>query len=85
MKRLKNELRANSSSVDTDLDGGDHGYLGLILTEAEYERVAPQSAFTAPEFPRELSIPRGTDTVDTLNIREKHKRDMGIYRKCREG
>ena len=83
LKRLKNELRANASSVDTDLGGGDHGCLGLILTEAEYERVAPQSAFSAPEFPGELSIPRGTDTVDALNIREKHKRDMGLYRECR--
>ena len=84
MKRLKNELRANSSSVDTDLDGGDHGYLGLILAETEYESVTPQSAFTTPEFPGELSIPRGTDTVDTLNIREIHKRDMGTYREYRE-
>ena len=33
LKRFKNELRANASSVDTDLGGGDHGYLGLVLTE----------------------------------------------------
>ena len=33
LKRLKNELRANASSVDTDLGGGDHGYLGLVLTD----------------------------------------------------
>ena len=84
LKRLKNELHANASSVDTDLGGGDHGYLGLILTETEYESVTPQSAFTTPEFSGELSIPRGTDTVDALNIREKHKRGMGLYREWRE-
>ena len=84
IKRLKNELRANASSVDTDLGGGDHGYLGLILNEVEYTRVAPQTPFLAPDFPGELLIPRGTDPVDALNIREKHKRDMGIYRECRE-
>jgi hypothetical protein len=84
IKRLKNEIRANASSVDTDLGGGDHGYLALILNEVEYATVAPQTPFLAPDFPGELLIPRGTDPVDALNIREKHKRDMGIYRECRE-
>ena len=32
LKRLKIELQANSRSVGTDLGGGNHGYLGLILT-----------------------------------------------------
>ena len=36
LKRLKTELRANGSSVETDLGGGDHGYLGLILTDPKY-------------------------------------------------
>ena len=31
LKRLKLELKANASSVETDLGGGDHGYLGLVL------------------------------------------------------
>ena len=34
LKRLQTELRANASSVETDLGGGDHGYLGLVLTDA---------------------------------------------------
>ena len=38
LKRLKNELRANASSVDTDLGGGDHGYLVLVLTDPFHER-----------------------------------------------
>ena len=84
LKRFKNELRANASSVDTDLGGGDHGYLGLVLTEDEYTRVAPRTPFTAPDFPGVLRIPRGTDTVDAMNIREEHKRAMGVYRECRE-
>ena len=36
LKRLKTELRANASSVDTDLGGGNHGYLGLVLSRNEY-------------------------------------------------
>ena len=41
LKRLKTELRANVSSIDTDLGGGDHGYLGLVLTDVEYARITP--------------------------------------------
>ena len=39
IKRLKQELRANASSVKTDLGGGDHGYLGLYLSDVEYARL----------------------------------------------
>ena len=47
LKRLKQELRANASSVETDLGGGDHGYLGLVLTEQEYQAVS-NDPFEAP-------------------------------------
>ena len=84
LKRLKNELRANASSVDTDLGGGDHGYLGLVLTDEEYAKVAPNHPFVAPEFPGPLVIPPRTDIVDAMNMRETHKSDMALYRECRE-
>ena len=31
---LKNERKENASSVPTTLGGGNHGYLGMILTPA---------------------------------------------------
>ena len=40
LKQLKRELKANASSVDTNLGGGNHGYLGLVLSDAEYLTVA---------------------------------------------
>ena len=39
LKRLKLELQANASSVETDLGSGNHGYLGLVLTDAEYATI----------------------------------------------
>ena len=41
IKRLKIEIRANTSSVDTDLGGGNHGYLVLYLSDVEYARINP--------------------------------------------
>ena len=75
LKRLKNELRANASSVDCDLGGGDHGYLGLILTEEEYTRIAPDDPFVAPEFPGTLHWGRKV----TINVPDIYIR---IYQIC---
>ena len=55
LKRLKAELRANASSVECDLGGGNHGYLGLVLSEDEYAQVSP-TPFVAPAFPDPLAI-----------------------------
>ena len=58
LKRIKTELRANASSVESDLGGGDHGYLFLVLSDAEY-RLIPgiTNAAVPPTWP-------GTFTVD---------------------
>ena len=48
LHHLKNELKAKSSSVPTTLGGGNHVYLGTILTPAEYRRIAPTDPFTRP-------------------------------------
>jgi hypothetical protein len=82
LKRLKNELRANASSVESDLGGGDHGYLGLVLTDAEYANVS-NTQFVAPNFPGTLTIPTGTDAVPALQLRETHKERARQYRECK--
>ena len=68
LKRLKTELRANGSSVETDLGGGDHGYLGLILTDPEYARIVPTpDPFVAPVFPGILHINPLATMVESVN------------------
>ena len=70
LKRLKNELRANASSVDTDLGGGDHGYLGLVLSDAEYANINPTpTPFVAPVFPATLTVPANATPVEAVNLR----------------
>ena len=82
LKRLKQELRANASSVESDLGGGDHGYLGLVLTDAEYASISA-TPFVAPHYPAALAIPRGTDQVQALNLREQHKDNKRAYYECK--
>ena len=83
IRQLKKEIRANAASVDCDLGGGDHGYLGLVLTSQEYQKIA-QTAFTAPSYPSALAIPSGTDPVVALNLRTKHSEAKDAHRKCKE-
>ena len=40
LKTLKNELKSNATQVTTDLGGGEHGHLGLVLTPAKYAAVS---------------------------------------------
>ena len=48
LHHLKNELKENASSVPTTLGGGNHGYLGMILTPAEYHCIVTTYPFTRP-------------------------------------
>ena len=84
LKRLKTELRANASSVDTDLGGGDHGYLGLVLSDVEYARIQPTpAAFVAPNFPGALVIDPASSAVQAVQARESHAEDIALYRECK--
>jgi len=57
LKRLKLELQSNASSVETDLGGGNYGYLGLVLTDEEYATIPNTQPFVAPNYPPTLVIP----------------------------
>ena len=66
LKRLKNELQANASSIESDLGGGDHGFLGLVLTDAEYATVPGTQPFVAPNYPAALTIPGNATPIEVM-------------------
>ena len=39
LRRIKNEIKADVASVSSDLGGGAHGLLGLMLTVQEYKNI----------------------------------------------
>ena len=84
LKRLKQELRANASSVETDLGGGNHGYLGLYLSDAEYGRILPTpTRFVAPAWPGQLVIDPAATAVEAVHAKEAHHEQMRIFRECK--
>ena len=56
LKTLKDQLKANAASVPTTLSGGNHGYLGLILSPAAYAKISncfhrTRLSWTTPRHP----------------------------------
>ena len=85
LKQLKTELRANASSVDTDLGGGDHGYLGLALSDEEYARITPiPTQFRAPNFPGALVIDPAYTVIQAVQAHESHTEELALYRECKD-
>ena len=83
LKTLKTELTANASSVDCDLGGGDHGYLGLVLSDADYGALTGH-AFVPPAFPGPLAIPPGLDAVQAAQAVEHHRESQLNYKECKD-
>ena len=76
---LKNQLKANASSVPSNLGGGNHGHLGLVLSPATYALLA-NTPFATPAHPGALVIPPGTTAAMSTVLREQHTELMRDFR-----
>ena len=80
LKTLKDQLKANAASVPTTLGGGNHGYLGLILSPATYATIS-QTAFIEPAYlGQHPAIPGGTSAANTSAIIRRHTEDTRQWR-----
>ena len=79
LKELKNELKTNATSVTTDLGGGGHGHLGLVLTPAEY-LIVSATAYNRPPHPGTLTIAPGTAQHEATRLRNDHKEAIRLFR-----
>ena len=59
LKTIKDELKANATTVPTELGGGENGHLGLVLTPEEYTNVSA-IPYDRPVHPGALVIDPGT-------------------------
>ena len=82
LKNLRNQVKANAGSVSTHLGGGALGYLGLLLSPAEYNRIAPGTPFIRPGNPGVLNVPPGTAQHAALRMREDHAEALRVYHEC---
>ena len=70
LKRLQTKLQANASSNETDLGGGNHGYLALVLTDQEYASIPNTQPFVVPTYPPPLVVPPIATPLQALKLKE---------------
>ena len=82
IRSLHNLLKTNTSDVLTSLGGANHGYLGLLLSDAAYALISP-APFIQLIHPEILVIPHGTTGHMTATLRDQHKEALLLFLKCK--
>ena len=77
--KLRNYIKANAKSVYSNLVGGAHGNLGLVLTDTQYSIISP-TPFVYPDHPGLLLIPDSTTAHSSYNIRIAHTDKVRMFR-----
>lgn len=80
LKTIKDELQANASTVQCDLGGGQHGHLGLVLSDVEYAQVS-QTPYTRPVHPG-ANPPAGASNWQSQVLREQHHENIRLFREA---
>ena len=79
LHHLKNKLKSNTISVPTNLGGGNHGYLGMVLTPAEYRRILSNDPFTRPPNPGVLIQNMNGTAAQIASAENNHRLTKNIY------
>ena len=80
LQELKDELKANAATVSSNLGGGSHGHLGLIMTLAEYTNLAPETPYITPVHPGPLIIAEGTTQHNSTRLTREHNEQIRVFR-----
>ena len=56
LHKMFRQLKGNAAAVPCTLGGGENGYLGMLVSAAQYNKVAPGAPFVPPPMPGALVI-----------------------------
>lgn len=77
LRALRTQLKSNAANIQSNLGGGAHGDLGLILSDAAYVFVAPGFAYIRPDNPGQLPIfPDGATGPQIAAVERLHRVEM---------
>ena len=79
LRILARELRANAGAVHSTLGGGAMGHIGLLLTNAQYNLLAPGTPYARPAFPDTLNMPIGTTRLVESQLTREYKENVRIF------
>ena len=70
---LFRELKANTAAVPCTLAGGANGYLGMLVSPAQYQTVAPGTPFVPPVAPGALTIAPGDTQYQIMMAKTQYE------------
>ena len=73
------QLKANASSVPTNLGGGGHRFIGAILSPASYHTLAPLTPFIGPTHIVTLIVPPNSTQYVISLIKTQHDEAIIMY------
>ena len=73
---IKELLKANVASVHTMHSGGNHGYLGLILSAPVYNIITPGTPFVIPNNPGLHPTNHGGTVAQIKQTLHKHNKNL---------
>ena len=79
VRNLHKELMVNAQTVHSELGGGAHGHLGLVLTSGRYALLS-NAPYNRPQHPGQLTIPAGTTLHMARTMRDQHTKRLRIFR-----
>ena len=79
LHNIRNKIKANAKSVYSNIGGGEHGHLGLVLTDSQYALISTTTLFY-PTHPGPLIIPYGTTAHTNSNTQIVHTEEVRLFR-----
>ena len=79
LHKIQNEIKANAKSVYSNLGGGAHEHLGLVLTDVQYVLIE-NTPFIYPTHLGPLIIIYGKTSLMNSNTQISHTEEVHIFR-----
>ena len=76
---LLKELKANATSIYSNLGGGTHGHLFLVIPPEQFNLIS-NAPFVRPVHPGPLVIPPGTTAAMTVTLKDIHTENLRLFR-----
>ena len=82
LHQMQLELKSNALSVHSNLGGGTHGHLGLLMTAAQYALVS-DAPYERPEHPGILHIPHAATRVASDALKRTYDENLRVFHEVR--
>lgn len=73
------QLKANESSVPSELGCGAHGYVRVILSPVTYVTLTPMTYFVPPVHPGNLTVPLMATQYQITLAKHRHENSLQVF------